>query len=49
MRWAPKIEEVVAEHGKYLARKRGPEGTRRFELLYESNPEAGASEGLVFN
>ncbi len=47
--WAPMIEAVLEGYREYLERKRGPGGRRRFELSYESNPEAGASEALVFN
>lgn len=43
------IEAVLAEYREYLVRKRGALGLRRFGLLYESNPEAGAAEALVFN
>lgn len=49
MQWAPLIEDVLTGYRGYLERKRGRQGLRRFELLYESNPEAGASEALVFN
>lgn len=48
-RWAPMIEAVLAGYKEYLERKRGWQGLRRFELLYESNHEAGVSEALVFN
>jgi hypothetical protein len=49
MKWTPMIEDVLAAYREYLGRKRGQRGLQWFELLYESNPEAGASEALVFN
>lgn len=43
------IERVLAGYREYLERKQGPQGLRQFDLRYKTNPEAGASEALVFN